>query len=96
MKPLIARTARFDAMRDAVVIDRADAEVVVSRGALEAWFGRAVPPAAAVARALSMEPVLRRAANAVAPDDGTVTITARGLNAQREALDREREAENAD
>ena len=89
LKPLIARTARYDAMRDAVVIDRADAEVVVSRDALEGWFGRAVPPAAAVARALSMEPILRRAANAAPPDDGTVTITAR-------LLDREREAENAD
>lgn len=95
MRPLIARTARFDAMRDAVVIDRADAEVVVSRDALEAWFGRAVPPEAAVARALSMEPVLRRAANAAEPDDGTVTITARLLDHERSVQDEEREAANA-
>ena len=93
MKRLVPRTARFDAMRDAVVIDRPDAEVVVSRDALERWFGRAVPPEAAVARALSMEPVLRRAANAAEPDDGTITITARGLDAQREA---QREDQNAD
>ena len=89
MKPLIVRTARYEAMRDAVVIDRRDAEVAVSRDALEAWFGRPVPAEASVARALSIEPVLRRAANAVAADDGVITITTR-------LLTREREAENAD
>ena len=89
MKPLVVRTARFEAMRDAVVIDRRDAEVAVTREALESWFGRPVPPEAAVARALSIEPVLRRAANAIQPDDGVVTITAR-------LLARQREVENAD
>ena len=93
MRPLQPRTARFDAMREAVTIERADArgpvEVAVTLAALEAWFGRAVPPEAAIARALSIEPVLRRAANAVEPDDGIITITARLLGAQREA-------ENAD
>ena len=89
MKPLQTRTARFDPMRDAVTIRRSDAEVAVTREALEAWFGRAVPAEAAVARALSIEPILRRAANAIEPDDGQITITAR-------LLARQREVENAD
>ena len=87
MKPLLARTARFDAMRDAVVIDRRDAQVVVTRSALEAWRGKPVPAAAAVAYALSIEPALRRAANAVAPDDGIITITPRLLANVRETQD---------
>ena len=89
MKPLQPRTARYDAMREAVTIRRADVQVAVTREALESWFGRAVPPEAVVARALSIEPVLRRAANAIEPDDGVVTITAR-------LLARQREVENAD
>ena len=87
MKALIARTARFDAMRDAVVIDRRDAEVAVTRSALADWFGKPVPEAAAVSRALSIEPVLRRAANAVQPDDGVITITPRLLARVRDSED---------
>ena len=87
MKALIARTARFDAMRDAVVIDRRDAEVAVTRSALADWFGKPVPEAAAVSRALSIEPVLRRAANAVQPDDGIITITPRLLARVRDSED---------
>ena len=87
LKPLQAKTARYDAMRDAVVIDRRDAEVVIVRSALSDWFGKPVHEAAAVSRALSIEPTIRRAANAVQPDDGTITITSRLLAATREIED---------
>ena len=87
LKPLLVQTARYDPMRDAVVIDRRDAEVVVVRSALSDWFGKPVAEAAAVSRALAIEPTIRRAANAVAPDDGTITITSRLLAATREVED---------
>ena len=87
MKPLLARTARYDRMRDAVVIARRDAEVAVTRSALEEWRGKPVPEVAAVNYALSIESVLRRAANAVAPDDGIITITPRLMANVRETLD---------
>ena len=87
MMPLLVRTARFDAMRDAVVIDRRDAEVAVTRTALEAWRGKPVPAEIAVSYALSIEPVIRRAANAVQPDDGVVTITPRLMANVRETQD---------
>ena len=87
MRPLLARTARFDRMADAVAIERRDATVLVTREALEDWYGKPVPEAAAVQRALAIEPILRRAANAVAPDDGTITITKRLLAAVRETND---------
>ena len=87
MKPLLISTARYDAMRDAVVVERRDATVVVVRQALEDWFAKPVPAEAAVNVALSIEPVLRRAANAIAPDDGTITVTKRLLAGVREAQD---------
>ena len=87
MKPLLVSTARFDPMRDAVVIDRRDAEVAVARDAIAEWFGKPVPEAAAVSMALSIEPTLRRAANAIEPDDGTITITRRLLAEVRETQD---------
>ena len=87
MKPLLVRTARYDRMRDAVVIDRRDCEVAVTRSALEAWRGKPVPAAVAVSYAISIESVIRRAANAVQPDDGVVTITPRLMANVREMLD---------
>ena len=87
MIPLLVSTARFDAMRDGVVIARRDAEVLVTRNALEDWFKRKLANEAAVNAALAIEPVLRRAANAIEPDDGTITITQRLLAGAQEAQD---------
>ena len=87
MKPLSARSARFDPMRDAVLFESGAIEVAVTRSALADWFGKPVPEAAAVHRALSIEATLRRAANAVDPDDGVITITPRLLANVRETLD---------
>ena len=71
-------TGRWDAGRDGVVVD-GDPEVVVTRGALEGWTGRAVEPREASALVAADADRFLRAARATPADDGTVTLTARIL-----------------
>ena len=70
--------ARWDAMRDAVVAD-GDPEVVVTMGALEAYFNRRVAPEDAASLVIEGAQALSRAARATPADDGTITLTARIL-----------------
>ena len=67
---------RWDAMREAVVIDGRP-EVVVTQGALEACTGRRIEPGEAVLLVADDAPRFVRAARATPADDGTITLTAR-------------------
>lgn len=77
---------RWDAMRDAVVVDGRP-ELVVTRAALEAWAGRPIESSEGPALLAADASLFVRAARATPADDGTVTLTARIMASRSWAVD---------
>ncbi len=73
-------SARYDRMRQSVVIGAGRGRVIISLEALEEFYRKPLEPDEAVDGAIGAGMVIRLAANATPADDGMINITSSILN----------------
>ena len=76
------RDARYDRMREAVVVSAGADEIAITHSALENWYNRRLTPEEALEVAEDEGALLARVANTISAHDNIITITSGILNSR--------------